>query len=162
MAGPRVIIGFDGTPTSEHAVRAAGALLAPRRALVAVVWEPTLAYDLVANPLTELNAPATKVDVRSAIDLDHSIYEAAMRLAMHGASLARECGLDADGLVVADERTVAETIVRLAGETNAGAVVVGTRSHNRLSELLLGSTSGDVVRHARCPVIVIPESDRSD
>jgi nucleotide-binding universal stress UspA family protein len=36
-------------------------------------------------------------------------------------------------------------------------VVVGAHNQGRLSEVLLGSTSGDVVRHAGRPVVVVHE-----
>jgi universal stress protein A len=50
--------------------------------------------------------------------------------------------------------TVADTLVRVANERDAQAVVVGAHGHSALVERVLGTTSQSVVRHAPCPVIV--------
>ena len=55
--------------------------------------------------------------------------------------------------------TIAETIVNVAKERDAAAIVVGAHGHGRLGEVLLGSTSRDVIRRAPCPVIVSREPD---
>jgi nucleotide-binding universal stress UspA family protein len=69
--------------------------------------------------------------------------------------LARELGLHADALVVAEdpEITVADTLVRLAHGRDAQAIVVGAHVHGGL----LGVTSRSVVRNAPCPALVVRE-----
>lgn len=49
-----------------------------------------------------------------------------------------------------------EVIVRTARDTRADLIVVGKRGHNRLRELLLGSTAEAVCRRAEIPVALIP------
>ena len=49
-----------------------------------------------------------------------------------------------------------DVLVRAAQE--AGLVVVGGRSHGALASLLLGSTTGYVLHHAACPVMVVPDT----
>jgi nucleotide-binding universal stress UspA family protein len=153
--GP-IVIGFDGTSASEHGLREAAALLAPRRALVVVVWEAGAAFEMMELPNT-VGIPPAPIDIRTATELDRALYERAQRLAQHGAELAKETGLEAEGLAVADDVTVADTLVRLARERDAQALVVGAHGHGRLSEVLLGSTSNEVVRRAECPVLVVRE-----
>jgi nucleotide-binding universal stress UspA family protein len=155
-SGP-VIIGFDGTPASERALREAAALLAPRRALVVTIWEAGRGFEVVELPIRAIEAPPVEVDVRTALELEETFYEAAQRLAEQGAALAREAGLDAEGLAVADDITVPETLIRLVRELDAPAVVVGTHGHRDLRELLLGSTSRELVKKAPVPVIVVRE-----
>ena len=46
-------------------------------------------------------------------------------------------------------------IVRLAEKLDAGLVVVGSRGLGGIRRALLGSVSDSVVRHARCPVLVV-------
>jgi len=46
------------------------------------------------------------------------MYERAQCLAQQGAIRARQAGMEAEGLVVADERTPAATLVRLARESS--------------------------------------------
>jgi nucleotide-binding universal stress UspA family protein len=155
--GP-VVVGYDGSPASECALREGGALLAPRPALVVVVWEAGAAFELMESSLGLLPAP---LDVRTALELDRAIYDGARRLAEHGAALARRLGLAADGLAVADDVTVAETLVRLARECDAQALVVGAHGHGALREVALGSTAYGVVHGATCPVIVVRAPSRS-
>jgi nucleotide-binding universal stress UspA family protein len=153
--GP-VVIGYDGSAVSERALQEAAALLAPRPALVVVVWEPGRAFEAALSPLA-MEFPLPAVDLRSAFELDRAAYEAAERTAQQGAARARSMGLPADALVVADETTVAETLVRVAGEQDALALVIGAHTHGALSEVVLGSTSRDVLRHAPCAVVVVRE-----
>jgi nucleotide-binding universal stress UspA family protein len=159
MRSGSVVIGFDGTPAAERALRAAGALLAGRPALVVVVWEAGRAFELAENPLGALDTPVATVDVRAAMTADQAMYEDARRLAARGAALAGAAGLNATALVVADEITVADTLIRLARDLDAPALVVGAHSRSRISEVLLGSTSREVVRHAPCPVVVVREEE---
>jgi nucleotide-binding universal stress UspA family protein len=50
---------------------------------------------------------------------------------------------------------VAEEIVGLADELEAGLVVVGSRGRGRIRRTLAGSVSESVFRHTRCPVMVV-------
>lgn len=108
-SGP-VVIGFDGSPSATHTVRTAGSLLAPTPTLIVVVWEAGLGFELLENPPSFTLAP---LDIRAALDIDRSLYDIAQRLAETGAEIARGAGLDASALVVADEVTVADTLLRL-------------------------------------------------
>jgi nucleotide-binding universal stress UspA family protein len=153
-SGP-VVVGFDGSAAAERALREAGSLFAPRRALVVVVWEAGRAFDLMELPSVSLDLPPAGLDVRTAFEVDRVMYEQAQRLAQQGASIAREVGLDAEALAVADELTVADTLTRVAAEEEAQALVVGSHGHSTLGELLLGSTTRGVLRHADCPVVVV-------
>lgn len=47
-----------------------------------------------------------------------------------------------------------------AREWGAEMIVVGTHGRGGLSRLLMGSTAEAVVRHAPCPVLVVPASSR--
>jgi hypothetical protein len=72
MSSGPVIIGFDGTPVAERAVHEAAGLLAPRRALVVVVWEAGRAFDLAAIPASVLDSPVAPLDLRTAYEVDRS------------------------------------------------------------------------------------------
>jgi nucleotide-binding universal stress UspA family protein len=50
---------------------------------------------------------------------------------------------------------VAEEIVGLADELEAGLIVVGSRGLGRIRRTLAGSVSESVFRHAHCPVMVV-------
>ena len=153
-SGP-VLIGYDGSPAADHALREAAPLLAPRRAVVVVVWEAGRAFDLTELPSVSLDLPPAGLDLRTAFEIDQAQYEAAQRLARHGAALAATLGLEAEGLAVADELTVADTLLRLTREYESACVVVGSHGHSALGELLLGSTSRELLKTADCPVLVV-------
>lgn len=155
-SGP-VIIGFDGSRGAQHAVSEVGPLLAGQDVLIAVVWEAGAAFELVDNPSLIFDSPPASVDVRTAFEADEAAYEGAKRCAEQGAKLAVDAGMKAEALAVADAASPAETLVRLARERDARAVVVGAHGHSRVSELVFGTTSQDVLRHATCPVIVVRE-----
>jgi nucleotide-binding universal stress UspA family protein len=154
-SGP-VLIGYDGSEAAERALREGAALLAPRQALVVVVWEAGAAFETMELPTASVGIPPVPIDIRTAMEIDGALARRAEQAAQHGAALAREAGLEAEGLAVADERTVAETLLRLARERDAAALVVGAHGHGRLSEVLLGSTSSSLIRKAPCPVLVSP------
>ena len=151
-----VLIAYDGSPSADHAIREAGGLLAGRRALVAVVYMQGIGFELEELPSVTIAAPPAPLDIRAALDVDQELAERSQMLAGHGAGLAREAGFEAEALAVADdaEMPVAETIVTVAREQSAAAIVVGAHGHSRLSEVVLGSTSRDVIRRAPCPVVI--------
>jgi nucleotide-binding universal stress UspA family protein len=156
--GP-ILIAFDGSAASEHAVRATGELLRGRRALVLVVWKAGLGFELMELPTSSVGLPPAPIDLRTAAEIDQELLEASQRLAQKGAQLAQEAGFEAEGTTVAEDpgTPVAETIVRVAEELGAQAIAVGAHGHGKLSSIVLGSTSRDVIRHAACPVIVARE-----
>ncbi len=50
----------------------------------------------------------------------------------------------------------AEAILTVAETRRADLIVMGTRGRSALQGLLLGSVSQKVIRHAHCPVMVVP------
>ncbi|MGZ4400179.1 MAG: universal stress protein [Gaiellaceae bacterium] len=150
MAGP-LVIGYDGSDAFEHVLRRAAPLLAGHPALVVVVWEPDVSYDLFEFPHDVTPAP---LHLDTAVLVESALYDGARRLAEKGARLARAIGFDASGLAVADELTVAETLLHIAKERHAQGMLVGARGTG-LTKLLLGSTSEALLRRAECPLVVV-------
>ena len=156
-SGP-VLIAFDGSPTALRALREAAELFTPRAGLV-VVWEAGAAYDFATIPSASLELPPAQLDLRRAAELDQALYADAERLARHGAAVARSLGMPADALAVADELTVSETLVRIADDVDAAAIVVGRHDHSALHDVLVGSTAKGLLRQAPCPVLVVRSAD---
>jgi nucleotide-binding universal stress UspA family protein len=152
--GP-VLIGYDGSAAAERALRETAELLSGREAVVVVVWKAALGFELVELPAASVGLPPSPIDVRTALDVDRSLLESASRGAERAAELARELGLDAEPLVVADdpETPVDETLVRVARERDAQVVAVGAHRHGPI----LGSITRGVVRNASCPALVVRE-----
>jgi nucleotide-binding universal stress UspA family protein len=156
--GP-VLIAYDGSAAARRAVADAAQLLGSHRTLVVTVWEEGLAY-VAAMPPDGMAAPL--VDPAAARALDRDLHLHAERVARDGAELARSLGLDAEPLAIADAGDVAHTILSVAGEHRAAAIVVGSRGLSGLRARLEGSTSKGVLKHASCPVIVVHEPDEGD
>ena len=49
-------------------------------------------------------------------------------------------------------------IVHAAEEFKVDLLIIATHGHSTLTKMLLGSTAERVVRHANCPVLIIPRS----
>ena len=50
----------------------------------------------------------------------------------------------------------ARVILETAAQEDASMIVIGSRGPSSMAELVLGSVSLEVLRHARCPVLVVP------
>src|SRR5690349_7584970 len=114
MTNNLVVIGFDGTPASERAVREAAQLFPGRRALVVTVWEAGRAFDLAMIPSRGFELPLSDIDIRTAAEIDKALYEQAQQLARWGAAVGNDNGLAAESLAVADQVSVTDTLLRLA------------------------------------------------
>jgi len=87
-----------------------------------------------------------------------------------GASAARELpafsqsgefeGLEVEDLIARGEP--AAEIVRVAEERGAGMIVISSHGRTGLGRIIFGSTAESVVRHARCPVLVVKPPRGSD
>jgi nucleotide-binding universal stress UspA family protein len=75
-----------------------------------------------------------------------------------GEEVARTAGFEAEAVVkTADSMTgVWRTVIDVAEEQGAAAIVAGHRGLSRLQSALLGSVSNGLVNHAHFPVLVVP------
>jgi nucleotide-binding universal stress UspA family protein len=151
-----VLVAYDGSAASKQAVVEAAKLLHSWRAIVVTVWEPGLAYDTASLPPDGMMMPM--VEPGAALEVDRAVHDQAERVAHEGAELARSLGLEAEPVAVPDEGDIPHTIVRLARESRAAAIVAGSRGLGGLRARLEGSTSKGLVKHAPCPVVVVHEA----
>jgi nucleotide-binding universal stress UspA family protein len=87
--------------------------------------------------------------------LDHTQLEHASQIAEEGAQLALSLHLKAEPHAVPDDVSVADTLIDLARQRDAAALVVGSHGRSGLRSLILGSVSHSVVAHCECPVVVV-------
>jgi len=156
-----ILIAFDGSPPARHAVEEAAALFSPRPAVIVTVWEPGLAFAAVSPP-TGIDMPISTMSVETALQVDEVERENARRVAGEGAALARSRGLEAEPLAVPHQVNVTETLVEIARERDAAAIVVGSRGLTGIKSRLMGSTSQGLVRHASRPVLVVHREEPDD
>ncbi len=58
------------------------------------------------------------------------------------------------------EGKTSATVIETAQATNVDLIVMGSNGKHRLSEFILGTTAEYVIRHSKCPVLVVPNIGR--
>jgi nucleotide-binding universal stress UspA family protein len=135
-------------------VRHAAGLFPGRPAVMVTVWEPGLAL-LPVGPQDALSTPYIPADPEAVQAVDRAQREHATRVAAEGAELARSLGLTAEPHAVPDEADVAETVIYLAGQRGAAAVVVGSHGISGLRTRILGGVSRKLIERCELPVVVV-------
>jgi nucleotide-binding universal stress UspA family protein len=151
MRHDTILIGYDGSDDAEAAIRCAGELLAPRRAVVANVWD-SLSELLLPTNLDHLYGPMKE----AADELDSQDAGRAAGLARQGAELAEAAGFEAMPTSARGRPKAWPTLLELADQHGAAAVVVGSRGLGFVGSALLGSVSAGVLGHARVPALIVP------
>jgi nucleotide-binding universal stress UspA family protein len=149
-----VIVAYDGSPESTAAVTAAARLFADRPLVVVSVWEPGLALAMQSHP-DALGVTPPPPNPEEVATLDRIESEHASARAEAGARLARELGAVAEAVPVADAANVADTVLGVAEQHDAAAIVVGSRGLGAVRSRLLGSTSRRMLHDAHRPVMVV-------
>lgn len=68
--------------------------------------------------------------------------------------LLRERDVTVQGLVLAGDS--AQVILETAMREEIALIVMGTRGPSNITDVMLGDVSLEVLRHAHCPVLVVP------
>jgi nucleotide-binding universal stress UspA family protein len=138
----RVLLALDGSPSSDAARRVVDELAWPTGTTIlvlGVVPQRGLRAAAVAGmPVPELDEAALDDD------LARFIADAAASLEGDGRCVERRMARGRAATCIVDE----------AAAWGAELVVVGSRGLGRVSTMLLGSVSAEVVDHAPCPVLV--------
>lgn len=160
-----IVCAVDETdPAAERPLRVA-ADLAERLRLPLVVVHVTAPHALAVDPgpaaggpvvppgTVGVPYPAPSVGEEEAEDVRESARRRIERLVeQHGVASAAEVHVDLDP-------DPANGIRRSARERDAELIVLGSRGHGMLHDVLLGSTSRSLAGDAPCPVVVVPPAD---
>jgi nucleotide-binding universal stress UspA family protein len=90
-------------------------------------------------------------------ELDEIATELSEATTSEGVRLAAEAGFDAHAVSACNAGSLWRSLLDVADEHDAEALVLGTRGLTGLSRAL-GSVSNGVVHHSRRPVLVVPDS----
>jgi nucleotide-binding universal stress UspA family protein len=146
-----VIVAFDGSAEARAAVEAAADLFPGRELLIVSVWEAGLG--LLANT-ADPDWVAYAPDPQYVEAVDHAQEQHSVEAADGGVQLAIRAGAKARGIPVQDSADVAQTVVALAEEHDAAAVVIGSRGRGGVRGYF-GSTSRRLLHDSTRPVLVV-------
>jgi nucleotide-binding universal stress UspA family protein len=145
-AGPRIVAGVDGSPSSVCALR-----WAIRQAgLTGAAVDAVIAWHYPASAGGYGWAPA-------GMDEDLNFKENAEKTIADAISSAVGPGSPAGVRARAIEGNPAQVL--LDASDDADLLVVGSRGHGGFTEALLGSVSQHCVHHAHCPVVVTRDQE---
>jgi nucleotide-binding universal stress UspA family protein len=140
----RIVVGVDGSNPSKEALRWAVEEARLRRAEVVALH----AYDV---PTTSLDlGPAPRRDV---VEGATEVYEGALALvtAIVDDVLGGDTTVRVEPVAV---EGISPASVLVEASREADLLVVGSRGHSELAELVLGSVSHDCAENASCPVLI--------
>ena len=149
MAYERVVVGTDGSPTADDAVRHAARLAACFGARLVIVTAFQPGDDALRD-----EAVGVPADVRWAL----TDRQQAEEHARHGRTLAHDLGAT-DVVVSSDAGDPAEVILDTAADHDADLIVVGSRGMTSAARFVLGSVANAVSHHAPCDVLVVHTTD---
>ncbi|AOS62830.1 universal stress protein [Actinoalloteichus hymeniacidonis] len=139
--GRPIVVGVDGSPSSAAAldwvVAQSEALRRPVRAVSAWHFVP-----MAAGPATVLVDPDNLR--QEHIDRLHEMVAEAKQQAVGEIDIRQEVIEGPPATVLLD------------ASRDAAVLVLGSHGHGRAYSSIVGSVSAACIRHARCPVIVIP------
>lgn len=142
--GP-VVVGTDYSKSAAPAVELADALA--RDAGVALKLVHALGIEGMVSPASvPATAPAFPVWTREDVDK--------LRAAARGRAEALLAQCQVQGTVEINDAKPAEALVAVAEWEKARVICVGTAGHTGIKRIVLGSVAEDVVRRAKCPVLV--------
>jgi nucleotide-binding universal stress UspA family protein len=145
---PRIVIGLDGSPGSTHALQ--WAIDMARRLggeIVAVHVDSLPIY--VPGPMgivPPAETPEERVDLQEAFTTEWCLP-------------LRKSGVRYRA-VLEETRPIGTALIEVALREGADMIVVGSRGHNGVTELLLGSVSHQVAHHSPIPVVIVPAAAR--
>jgi nucleotide-binding universal stress UspA family protein len=149
-----VIVAYDGSAEAHAALREAVALFGQRPLVVASVWEPGLGA-VTLTPAVGEPGVGYLPDPAEVVAVDRAESAHAGGVAEAGARLARELGATAEAVSVPDSTNVAGTLIEIAEERDARAIVVGSRGLGGFKARVLGSTSRRLLHDTHLPVLVV-------
>jgi len=136
----------DGSEYTDRAARAAAQLSKKFNAKLTFVTVLAVPEYVVL----EGNVPGAVLD---RIYTDST--ERANEVIAKANEIARSEGVDSNGQVLSNVRSVVQAIVDYSEREKADLIVLGTRGMSGFKRLLLGSVSSGVANHASCSVLIV-------
>jgi nucleotide-binding universal stress UspA family protein len=145
----RVVVGLDGSDTALRAARFLRALPLPSHCEVRLATALPF-YQVGATPagrVPSLAAELQALQVRGKEEALARLEEVAVAFPEAGRPVSTEFR----------QRHPAEGLLEIAEEQRADLIVIGRQGLSRIERFCMGSVSMNVLRHAGCSVLVVPE-----
>lgn len=141
---PKILIAVDDTDESIDALHAAYGLFGtgPDYLVTSIGQMPTMAY-----PMTPTGGIPMYIDFAEVAE---SVKEGATAAAVEAAE-----NLGADAAIEVDTGPAGEAICRIAEESGASVIVIGSHDRSIWARLFEPSVGKYVVDNAPCPVLVV-------
>ncbi|MBE3556282.1 MAG: universal stress protein [Firmicutes bacterium] len=138
----KAVIATDGSKSAQEAVRFAARLIPPFDSFVVVNIQ------MMARAYMEGVSPQEVVT---------SLQDAGQKMVDEAAALLEQHGAQVEKLVsVAPQQGLAQTIVEIARQRQADAIIMGSRGLSDLRGFFLGSVSHAVLSRSPVPVLIVP------
>lgn len=142
---------LDGSDHSLHALVVAVELAKKFEGAITLI---TVYSVLRSYPLSPLVGPEMDALTPSVVsELIEVTREDSARILAEGEAKATAEGVPVETLL--REGHIVEEVLKTAREEQFDLIVMGARGVSRITEILLGSVSDGVMRHAPCPVLVV-------
>lgn len=145
----RIIVATDGSAEALAAAHGAVALFGPDAQIV-------LAAAVAEKEAPDLGAGGFAGPMMTEEQAEEAWEERRDEARDDLASTARSIGDDVETRIIASAEDPGRAIVQFAIDAHADVIVVGATSKGRIRRVFTHSVSEHLVRHAPCPVLVVP------
>lgn len=140
----RILAASDGSPPSAAAVQIAGEIAKATGSDLHVAHVAMISRYIYPDILSEAQVERIRKDAEQRLaDEIARARELGVEIAEGHLRLGRSDGV----------------ILELAEELGVGLIVIGNRTGDAVSRILLGNDAESIVRHAHCPVLVARETE---
>jgi len=139
-----IVVAVDGSDTSKAATKVA-------LELAGAAGNPLLFVTVWRELRGDFGLPYTTLIAPDVVEVERDWARDTLAAAV---SVAERAGIPAEGL--SRHGRPAHEIVAVARERSARLIVVGSHGFGPVESIVLGSVSAGVLRHAPCPVLVVP------
>jgi nucleotide-binding universal stress UspA family protein len=145
---PRIVIGLDGSPGSTHALQWAIDMANRLGGEIVAVHVDRLPIYLPGpmGIVPPAETPEERADLQEAFTTEWCLP-------------LRRSGVRYRA-VLEESTPIGTALIEVALGEGADMIVVGSRGHNGVTELLLGSVSHQVAHHSPIPVVIVPAAAR--
>ena len=133
-----ILVAYDGSPQSEHALQ------------IALSLAKTTASKVLVFSVVQVPKPAPRAELNAILDEGRESYERSFAAIRHQ---AEENAIELETEIAVGNP--ANQIIHRAETFQASLIVMGRREKSAVHHWICGSSSERVLRYVRCPVMLV-------